>query len=126
MNKKDVSDYRRKYDMARHHAWAGTVLLSVLLALRIFLEISMVSNIPDPIILSVGVILIVYTLIALFFTYKYRPGLSVEQKVLHVHPSDEVEREKIKAKVEKERLKVEKKKVKAEAKRKSKKPSEKI
>ena len=39
------------------------------------------------------------------------------EKVIQVQPSDEIEKERMKAEVEKERLKVEKKKAKAEAKK---------
>ena len=53
----------------------------------------------------------------LFFTYKFRAGLSADEKVIKQGPSSEkVEIEKINADVEKERLKLEKKKAKMEAK----------
>jgi hypothetical protein len=121
MNKKDISEYKRRYDISRHHAWAGSILLSVLLAFRIFLEISRISIIPDYIILPVGLVLIIYTLVSLFYAYKYRSGLSSEQKVIQVQSfSKEFEKEKIRSEVEKERLKIEKKKAKAEAKSKKK------
>jgi hypothetical protein len=92
--------------MSRHHAWAGGILLSVLLAIRILIF----DN--DTIIIPIGVALIVYILVALFFTYKYSSGLATEQKTVqevHIH-SDEGE-------IEKQRLKIEKKKAKAEAKK---------
>ena len=54
----------------------------------------------------------------MFFTYKYRSGLSSVEKPVQIQTgSEEVEKEKINAEVEKERLKVEKKKAKAEAKK---------
>jgi len=124
MPKKDLAGYKRKYDMYRHHAWAGGILLSVLLAVRALLEISEFSNIPDFIILPVGVILVIYILISIFFTYKYRSGLTVtqEQKIIQVKTSsDDLEKEKIRADVEKERSKLEKKKAKSEAKKQKKK-----
>jgi len=34
MSQKNLSEYKRKYDIFRHHAWAGTALLSVLLAVQ--------------------------------------------------------------------------------------------
>lgn len=34
MSQTDLSEYKRKYDIFRHHAWAGTALLSVLLAVQ--------------------------------------------------------------------------------------------
>lgn len=111
MNKKNLSEYKKKYDVARHHAWAGSVLLAVLLAIRIFFETSNIG-IDDRIILVIGLILVAYTLIAIVLTYRYRAGLSAEQqKIIEVQVSSrDVE-------IEKERLKVEKKKAKAEAKK---------
>ena len=109
MTQKNLNENKRKYDVARHHAWAGSVLIGILLAIRIFLEISEI-NINDWIIVFIGLILVVYTLIAVFFTYKYRSGLSAEQKnIVEVKISS--------GDVEKKRLKVEKKKVKVEAKK---------
>lgn len=121
MLKKDLVEYKRKYDMYRHHAWAGGILLSVLMSIRVLLEILGVSNIPDFIIFPIGLILVFYVLISIFFTYKYRSGLTVQQdeKIIRVKTtSDDVEKEKIHAKVEKEKLKLEKKKIKAEVKKK--------
>jgi len=63
------------------------------------------------IILPIGVFLIIYILIAIFFTYKYRFGLETPQKSIqevHIHAQD--------SEIEKERLKVEKKKLKTELK----------
>ena len=112
MTKKDPSEYKRRYDLVRHHAWAGLGFLSIMLAIRIIFPD--LSSILQPIL----VILVIYVVIALIFTYKYRAGLSVKQEV--VHSSEELEKEKIHAEVEKERLKIEKKKTKAEAKTKKK------
>ncbi|MCK5257964.1 MAG: hypothetical protein KAJ69_00485, partial [Thermoplasmatales archaeon] len=61
-------------------------------------------------------VLVIYVVVSLLLTYKYRVGLTGE-KVIQVQPSDEIEKERMKAEVEKERLKVEKKKAKAEAKK---------
>ena len=108
MVKKNFAEYERKYQAFRHHAWAGLGFLSVILAINIiFREL---SEILQPILL----ILIVYIVIALIFTYKYRAGLSVGQEV--VQPSEELEKEKIHTEVEKKRLKLEKKKTKAKVK----------
>jgi len=111
MNKKNLSEYKKKYDNARHHGWAGSVLLAVLLASRVFIE-STDYNIDDRIFLGLGLILIIYILVAVFFTYKYRPGLLANQKNLV-----ELKVESKDPKIEKEKLKIEKKKVKAEAKK---------
>ena len=114
MTQKNLSDYKRKYQRFRHHAWAGLGFLSVVIAIRlIFYEQALLLT---PII----VILAIYIVIALIFTYRYQVGLSAEDTVVKVEPSAEVEKERLKSEVEKERLKVEKKKVKAEAKAKKK------
>ena len=110
--KKDPSEYSRKYQTFRHHAWAGLGFLSVLLAIGIIFQDLL--DYLSPILL----ILIIYIVVALLFTYKYRSGLAAKQEV--VHPSEEIEKEKIHAEVEKERLKLEKKKTKAETKSKKK------
>jgi hypothetical protein len=101
---KDTSEYKHRYDISRHHAWAGGILLSVLLAIRILLY-------DHPIIIPIGVALIFYILVALFFTYKYSSGLATEQKTVqevHIHSEN--------TEIEKQKLKIEKKKAKAEAK----------
>lgn len=112
MNERDLAEYKRKYHVFRHHAWAGLGFLSVVLAFRlIFLES---AQILTPVI----VILAIYIIIALIFTYRYRIGLTAKEKVVKVESlSDEVQKERIRADVEKERLKLEKKKAKAEAKK---------
>ena len=102
---KDKSEHKRKYELARHHAWAGGILLSVLLAVRILF------NVDFTIIVIVGSILIIYVLAALFFTYRYHLGITTEQKTvqeIHIKTDD--------ADLEKQRLKIEKKKAKAESK----------
>ena len=103
MNQKSLSENKKKYSMARHHAWAGTVILSVALAIRI-----LIPDIPDVILFVIGPILVVYIMISLFFTYKYRSGLSAQESIASVDSSIEIE---------KERLKLKKKKAKNEAKK---------
>ena len=96
--KKDLTGYKRRYNLFRHHAWAGLGFLSVLLAVRIlFPEL---LELLQPIL----VVLIVYVVIALIFTYKYRAGLSAKQEV--VRHSKELEKEKIHSYVEKKSLKL--------------------
>jgi len=102
MNEKVLSADKKKYNIARHHSWAGTVILSVVLAIRI-----LIPDIPNIILYSVVSVLVVYILCSLFFTYKYRSGLSLQEKIASVDASVEVE---------KERLKFEKKRNKTEAK----------
>ena len=111
MEKKDLSEYKRKYQTFRHHAWAGLGFLSVTLALRLIFPES--AEVLTPIIF----ILVIYVVVALIFTYRYRLGLSAEEKIVKIPPSVELEKEKIGAEVEKQRLKLEKKKAKAETKK---------
>jgi len=111
MSKKDLAEFKRKYQAFRHHAWAGLGFLSVALAIRlIFLE-STVFLTP------VIVILAIYILVALLFTYRYREGITASDEVVKVAPSIELEKKKIKADVKKEHLKLEKKKAKSEIKK---------
>ena len=115
MKEDKLAEYKKKYNVFRHHAWAGLGFLSVVLAFRlIFLKQAVILT-------PVVVILAIYIIIALIFTYIYRRGLSVDEKVLKVGKaktsSDEVEKERIRADVEKDILKLEKKKAKAEAKK---------
>ena len=114
MTQKNLTDYKRKYQRFRHHAWAGLGFLSVVIAIRlIFLQ---QAELLTPII----VILAIYIIIALIFTYRYQAGLSAEDTIVKVEPSPEIAKERLKTEVEKERLKVEKKKLKSEAKAKKK------
>ena len=107
---KNLMEYKKRYALWRHHAWAAGLLLSALLAIRIFLEISDVKDIPNEIILIIGCLLLAYLLLSLFFTYKYRSGLvAQDQQTIEIKTSSD--------EVEKQRLKVEKKKAKAEAKK---------
>jgi len=106
--KKNLAEYKRKYDIARHHAWAGSVILAIILAIRIFLETTDI-NVNDWFIVIIGGVVVIYTLAAVILTYKYRSGLTSQQKIIEVHTSSN--------NVEKERLKIEKKKAKAEAKK---------
>ncbi|MBU0497220.1 MAG: hypothetical protein KKC68_07955 [Candidatus Thermoplasmatota archaeon] len=72
---KTARTLRALYDISRHHAWAGTVLLSVILAIRIFLEMADIKYLSDTIFTFIGTILTGYILTALFFTYRYRKAL---------------------------------------------------
>ena len=111
MNKKDILEYKRKYSQFRHHAWAGLGILSVVLAIRLIFLKS--TEILTPII----VILVIYILISIIFTYRYSSGLSAEDKTVVIEQDADIEKERINAEVEKERLKLEKKKSKADAKK---------
>ncbi|MFC2074869.1 hypothetical protein ACFLRA_01180 [Bdellovibrionota bacterium] len=103
MTQKDLSEQKRKYNKFKHHAWGGLGLLSIVLAIRlIFLES---SKFLIPVIL----ILALYVLVALIFTYKYREGLNEPEKFSGESTSVDHE-------IEKERRKLEKKRAKAEMK----------
>ena len=109
MKEKDLSEYKRKYEISRHHAWGGTAFLSLLLAFRYF-----VTSIPDVIFIPIVSLLALYILIGLICTYKYRAGLSAGQSL---DPTSELlKKETIQAEVEKKRIKLDKKRAKAEAK----------
>jgi hypothetical protein len=108
MVQRDLADYARKYEIFRHHAWAGTALLSILLALRYF-----VAAIPRYIFIPPGTLLIVYILIAVLYTYGYRAGLSKRQEF--DQPSQPTGKPGAQT-VAPESLKIEKKRVKSEAK----------
>ena len=114
MAKNDLAEYKKKYQAVRHHAWAGSVLLGVILAIRLLFEISdtHVANI-DLLVLILGVVVIIYTMTSLFLTYKYRKGLLADGVVPQIISSADD--------LEKERLKLEKKKIKAEVKKEKKK-----
>jgi hypothetical protein len=108
MAKADLSEYKRKYEIFRHHAWAGTAFLSILLALRYF-----ITSIPRYIFIPLGTLLIVYILITVLFTYKYRAGLSrTRDPDWAAEPSETAKAQT----PEPERLKIEKKRAKSEAK----------
>ena len=108
MAKADLSEYTRKYEIFRHHAWAGTAFLSILLALRYF-----ITAIPRYIFIPLGTLLIVYILIAVLYTYRYRAGLSKRQE--SDQPSQPTGRDGVQT-VAPESMKIEKKRAKSEAK----------
>jgi hypothetical protein len=108
MAKADLSEYARKYEIFRHHAWAGTAFLSILLALRYF-----IAEIPRYIFIPLGTLLIVYILIAVLYTYRYRAGLS--KKGESDGPFQPTGRDGVQTAAP-ESLKIEKKRAKSEAK----------
>ena len=88
-------------------------MLSVLLSLRVFLEISQ-TNMDDRIFLIIGCVLIVYILAALFFTYRYRFGWETHE--LRDRPSDSIASVRLETAIERERIKAAEKIALAEAK----------
>jgi len=103
MTKKELTEYKKKYHRFRHHAWAGLGFLSVMLVIRLLNE--ELSDIITPIL----VILIIYIVIALLFTYRYSAGLAAEQQTIQQlkDTTDSVEKEKIQSKIKKKKLKAE-------------------
>ena len=99
----------KKYPLAKHHAWGGLALLSLVSALRLLFP-----DIPDWLAFPLIGILIVYILLWLGLTYRYRKELPEETSFPEVSGKEE---EKIRKKEAKNRLKLEKKRAKAELKK---------
>jgi hypothetical protein len=106
MEQRRVLRDKKRYDIFRHHAWAGTALLSVLLALHY-----MIPQFPYYLFIVLCTVLIVYILVSLLYTFKYRQGLSAGE--IPQGGPEELEEAKQEAKIEKRRLKADKKKAKA-------------
>jgi hypothetical protein len=109
---KNQNNIKKKYEVSRHHAWAGSILLAILLAIRIFFETSNINE-YNQIILLFGFIIIVYMLISLILTYRYRSSLYIDDKTINVmlssKSSDDVKKNE---KHDKNLAKIEKKKAK--------------
>jgi len=107
MAKKNLPEYKRKYDISRHHAWAGLGFLAILAALRVV--------IPDlaPILQPILFLLIIYILISLILTYRYRAGLTAP--IVQPDHKDSADLKKQQVKLEKKKAKTQ---VKIEKKRK--------
>jgi hypothetical protein len=107
MSDKEFLKCKKNYDIARHHAWAGTALLSVLMAMRYIFAV-----VPQSLIVLLGSVLIIYILVALAFTFKYRAGLRAETQWTGsgreaVKGEMPVVAEKVESKLEKKRAKAE-------------------
>jgi hypothetical protein len=113
MKKSDLRTGPTRYRRSHHHAWAGTVMLSVLLSVRIFLEIS-ATVIDDRIFLVLGVVLIGYILIALVLTYRYR--FDLDQEAPPPAPAEDPTPMRQDAELQTTQLKAQEKRAKAEAK----------
>ena len=108
----DLSYRKKKYEISKHHAWAGSILLAILLAIRIFFETSNINE-YNQLILIIGFFIIIYMLISLILTYKYRSGLSIDEKSINVSISSNDSRNgKINEKYDKNFAKIQKKKTK--------------
>ena len=109
---KNEKNIKKKYEVSRHHAWAGSILLAILLAIRIFFETSNINE-YNQIILVIGFFIIVYMLISLILTYRYRSSLYFDDKTINVMlPSKSSDDIKQNEKYDKNLAKIEKKKAK--------------
>ena len=118
MANKNKSEYKRNYAMAKHHAWAGSVLLAILGAIRWFTDDTEWYQ-KDIIFILAGILIIIYILIALVFTYRFRSGLATEEtnvSQIRLNQKDQTMVNSINLSP-KELEKIEKKKGKAESKR---------
>ena len=121
MNNKQKTDYQHRYAIAKHHAWAGSVLLAILGALRWFISDTEYPK-QDLYFIIAGILIILYILFALFFTYRYRSGLSEQDKSVIQSTTDPSQRlsQKEQAKIQKKLAKTESKRLKKIAKDKEK------
>ena len=98
MMKTTILDEKQRYAWYRHHAWAGAILLSVVLAIQYFIELDHLLLVP-----IVGV-LILYIVISLMFTYRYSRSLTIEEKTSIESPSEDLQKAQLHAETEKEQL----------------------
>jgi hypothetical protein len=104
MNRNPSPALRKKYDLARHHAWGGLGILTVVSAIRV-----LYPPLPDEIFIPAASLLLFYVVFWLFLTYRYRGGLAASA-------AGAASEERAKYEVEKARLKLEKKKAKTKLK----------
>ena len=106
----DLSYKKKKYAISKHHAWAGSILLAILLAIRIFFETMDIKE-YDELFVIIGLFIIIYVLISLIFAYKYRLGLYSDEKSINfMISSNNSDNNKIKEKYDKNFAKIQKKK----------------
>ena len=120
MNKKTKKDYKHRYAIAKHHAWAGSVLLAIIGAIRWFISDTEYPK-HDLYFIIAGIIIIVYILIALFFTYRFRSGLSQNEEIIQRQKTSYDEQQNTsdssQLMIQKEQAKIQKKLAKTESKR---------
>ena len=117
MTNNNKSEYKRKYAMAKHHAWAGSVLLAILGALRWFSDETEWYQ-KDIIFILLGILIIIYIVIALGFTYRFRSGLTTQETSdIQIRSNQKHQTKNTTILDPKEQEKIEKKKAKAESKR---------
>jgi len=100
---------KQSYDLARHHAWAGGILLSILLALRLLLP-----QLPQTPITILALLLITYITISVLLSYRYKNALTQSEPTPQKTTEDkeyelEKQRLKLKKKQEKNNYKIQKK-----------------
>ena len=101
MNSKDLTKLRKKYQRFRNHLLAGIGFLLVVIAFRLIFFETAAFFMP------MVLILIIYILIALIFTFKYHRNLSTKETSNIIEPS--FEKEELKTEVDREPSKLEKK-----------------
>ncbi len=104
-----MNQKQKKYPLAKHHAWGGLALLSLISALRLLFP-----DLPDWIAFPLIGLLIIYILVWLGLTYRYRKELPREKSSPDISGKDEG---KIRKKEVKNRLKLEKKRAGSEIKK---------
>ena len=106
-------DHKTSYVISKHHAWAVSVLLGILLALHVFFEMANI-DVNNLIFIIIGFVIVFYILISLILTYKHRTGLIELKEKLDKDANNKSNFEKS---LSKDQLKLEKKKVKENVKR---------
>lgn len=92
---------KQSYDLARHHAWAGGILLSILLALRL-----LIPQIPQTLITILALLLITYIAISVLLTYRYKNALTQnEPTTANTTKDNDYELEKQRLKIQKKQAK---------------------
>ena len=106
-------DHKTSYVISKHHAWAGSVLLGIILAIRVFFEMANIE-VNNLIFVIIGFVIVFYILISLLLTYKHRTGLIELKETSENEANNKSNFEKS---FSKDQLKIEKKKVKEKVKR---------
>lgn len=101
------NDSKKKYNWYKHHAWAALALLSIFITLSRY-----IGNVPSNISFPMVILLSIYALVAIFFTYRHNKENIENKPVIITRPIEDING----AKLEKDKLKIEKKRLKAEAK----------
>jgi len=115
-SKQRFTNHKQRYALAKHHAWAGSLLLTILLTIRLFMEISQ-EIIDNTLFIVLGAIIMMYILVSLVYTYRFRTGLFEPGSTHQIKQKEDAGHSPLlNMKLEKQRLKLEKKKQKTQAK----------